>query len=246
MRGDLPLTLRLLWNLVLKYYVNPLSKRGASNRPSQRGSFLVDPKNVIRGWWIDSPYGKLFPLDTNLVRRYDELVRAVLSRPCSTHTVLISLLDREASRVEWVIAPWYIQSTPSCSTTFKSLYRYVALVALSLSLSLTKQLDLLASKTNEAQNLETGFHLLEQHFGIPRLLDVEDVLSGAVDEYSIITYLSLCAKHLDKARRGGGPTNSVCTCTRLHRLLRLARLELIDPNRIESSRQTRGSRAAFR
>ena len=143
------------------------------------------------------------------------------------HTVNPELLD-------------YVQIAVSVCRTCCSLF------SLALSLSLTKQFDLHASKTNEAQNLETGFHLLEQHFGIPRLLDVEDVLSGAVDEYSIITYLSLCAKHLDKARRGGGPTNSVCTCTRLHRLLRLARLELIDPNRIESSRQTRGSRAAFR
>jgi hypothetical protein len=69
-RGDVTVTLRLLWNLVLKFYVDPLSKKSARNRPSQRGSFLIDPKSIMRGWWNDSPYAAHLTLDSSLARRY--------------------------------------------------------------------------------------------------------------------------------------------------------------------------------
>jgi hypothetical protein len=49
---------------------------------------------------------------------------------------------------------------------------------------------------DKAKNLELAFSLAETHLGIPRLLDVEDVIHKP-DEQGIITYLSFFAKDLE-------------------------------------------------
>ena len=44
------------------------------------------------------------------------------------------------------------------------------------------------SKDNAQQNLELAFSVAEKTFGIPRLLDVEDLLVDKPDERSVMTY----------------------------------------------------------
>ena len=46
------------------------------------------------------------------------------------------------------------------------------------------------SKDNAAQNLEQAFSTAEQQLGIPRLLDVEDLMVDKPDERSVMTYVS--------------------------------------------------------
>jgi len=47
------------------------------------------------------------------------------------------------------------------------------------------------AKDNGQTNLATAFEVAEKHLGVPRLLDVEDVLEGTVDERSMVLYISL-------------------------------------------------------
>jgi hypothetical protein len=49
------------------------------------------------------------------------------------------------------------------------------------------------------QNLELAFSVLESRFGVPRLLDVEDVLSTPPDERSLMTFVAFCLKTLSAA-----------------------------------------------
>jgi hypothetical protein len=60
---------------------------------------------------------------------------------------------------------------------------------------------LIAPQDREAEHLTLAFGLLHQLFGIPPLLDVDVVVAGQADEYSIITYLSLCAKYVERAQQ---------------------------------------------
>jgi cortexillin 1/2 len=51
--------------------------------------------------------------------------------------------------------------------------------------------DEVASSSDKAAVLERAFDLAEKHLGVPKLLDVNDLLSGDVDERSVILYGSL-------------------------------------------------------
>ena len=46
------------------------------------------------------------------------------------------------------------------------------------------------SKEQKAANLEKAFSLAEQHYGVPKMLDGEDMASFKPDEKSVMTYVA--------------------------------------------------------
>jgi len=47
------------------------------------------------------------------------------------------------------------------------------------------------SKENNAENLNSAFDLAEKHLGIPKLLEVQELVDGTIDERSLVIYISL-------------------------------------------------------
>lgn len=59
--------------------------------------------------------------------------------------------------------------------------------------------------SNKQQNLQTAFELLEKKYGIPKLLDVEDVLSANPDERSMMTFVAYALNRLENPNEENKP-----------------------------------------
>ncbi|XP_065199160.1 microtubule-actin cross-linking factor 1-like isoform X3 [Sycon ciliatum] len=70
-------------------------------------------------------------------------------------------------------------------------------------------------QSNQAGNLENAFEVAEKEIGVPKLLDVEDLLMAVPDERSVLTYISFYIKafpdEIPPRRSGFDPVNEKLT-----------------------------------